>query len=112
MASLMIPGSKQSDIWGRTSCFTTGLIVYKAGATMAMLTHRPNGRRVLAPRGCGSGVDDPTGVYILITVACADVKTRAKYLGGYRRGPRCPLIVVVMTPTNRQEGRTGHPHRR
>ena len=41
-------------------------------------------------------------VYILITVVCADVKTRAKYLGGSRRGPRCPLIVVVMTPTNRQ----------
>jgi hypothetical protein len=44
--------------------FTAGLIGYGAGATMAMLAQpRPDGRRVLAPRGCGFGVDDPTGVH-------------------------------------------------
>jgi len=64
MASLMIPGSKLSDIWGRTSCFTAGLVVYGAGATMDMLTQpRPDDRRVLAPRGCGLGVEDPTRVH-------------------------------------------------
>ena len=64
MASLIIPGSKLSDIRGRTSCFTAGLIDYGARATMAMLTQpRPDDRRVLAPRGCGFGVDDPTGVH-------------------------------------------------
>ena len=62
MASLMIPGSKLSDIRGCTSCFTAGLVGYGAGATMAMLTQPRPGRRVLAPRGCGFGVDDPTGV--------------------------------------------------
>ncbi len=54
--------------------------------------------------GVGSALMIPP-VYILITVACADVKTRANgrsTWGGSRRGPRCPLIVVVMTPTNRQ----------
>jgi len=63
MASLMIPGSKASDIRCRTSCFTVGLIGVR-GATMAKLTQpRPDGRRVLAPWGCGFGVDDLTGVH-------------------------------------------------
>ena len=107
MASLMIPGSKLSDIWGRTSCFTAGLIVYKAGATMALLTQpRPDGRRVLAPRGCGSGVDDPTGVYILITVACADVKTRGEVLGEDPRSRPGPPLRRGVHPTTRPQGHT------
>src|SRR5947207_13055161 len=35
MASLMIPGSKLTDIWGRKFCFMLGLLVYGAGATLA-----------------------------------------------------------------------------
>src|SRR2546430_1771607 len=35
MASLMIPGSKLTDIWGRKFCFMLGLLVYGAGATIA-----------------------------------------------------------------------------
>ena len=31
MASLMIPGSKLTDIWGRKRCFIAGLIVYGVG---------------------------------------------------------------------------------
>ena len=68
MASLMIPRSKLSDIWGRTSCFTAGLIGYGAGATMAMLT-QPRlmvvGYSLL--EGVGSALVIPP-VYILITV--------------------------------------------
>ena len=67
MASLMIPGSKLSDIWGRTSCFTAGLIVYGAGATMAMLAQL--GLMVVGYsllEGVGSALMIPP-VYILIT---------------------------------------------
>ena len=46
---------------GPHKCFTAGLIGYGAGATLAQ--PRPDDRRVLAPRGCGFGVDDPTGVH-------------------------------------------------
>src|SRR5215831_3669216 len=35
MASLMIPGSKLTDIWGRKVCFVGGLIVYGVGAVLA-----------------------------------------------------------------------------
>src|SRR3954462_10766509 len=35
MASLMIPGSKLSDIWGRKFCFLLGLGVYGTGALLA-----------------------------------------------------------------------------
>src|SRR5436305_9017735 len=35
MASLMIPGSKLTDIWGRKRCFVWGLVVYAAGALLA-----------------------------------------------------------------------------
>src|SRR3954469_9829331 len=35
MASLMIPGSKLTDIWGRKRCFLLGLFVYGAGALLA-----------------------------------------------------------------------------
>jgi len=37
MASLMIPGSKLTDIWGRKRCFVAGLIVYGLGALIAAL---------------------------------------------------------------------------
>src|SRR6058998_2226599 len=35
MASLMIPGSKLTDIFGRKICFIAGLAVYGAGALLA-----------------------------------------------------------------------------
>src|SRR5689334_22561331 len=38
MASLMIPGSKLTEIWGRKFCFVVGLIVYGAGALIATLS--------------------------------------------------------------------------
>src|SRR6202161_317279 len=37
MASLMIPGSKLTDIWGRKRCFIIGLTVYAVGALLALL---------------------------------------------------------------------------
>ncbi len=82
MASLMIPGSKLSDIWGRKVCFVAGLIVYGAGATLAMFAQGLGtmifGYSLL--EGVGSALMIPP-VYILITVAAADIKTRAKYFG-------------------------------
>src|SRR5215475_9513398 len=35
MATLMIPGSKLTDIWGRKRCFLLGLAVYGIGAVLA-----------------------------------------------------------------------------
>lgn len=82
MAALMIPGSKLTDIWGRTRCFTIGLIIYGAGALIALLAQ---GITVLILgysllEGIGSALLIPP-VYILITVAFPDVKTRARYFG-------------------------------
>src|SRR5260370_10363480 len=37
MASLMIPGSKLTDIWGRKRCFVIGLTIYAVGALLALL---------------------------------------------------------------------------
>src|ERR1700727_3867662 len=37
MASLMIPGSKLTDIWGRKRCFVIGLAVYAIGALLSLL---------------------------------------------------------------------------
>ena len=37
MASLMIPGSKLTEIWGRKRCFTLGMIIYGVGALIAAL---------------------------------------------------------------------------
>src|SRR6266487_5900854 len=38
MASLMIPGSKLSDIWGRKRCFLLGLVIYAIGALCSAIT--------------------------------------------------------------------------
>jgi MFS family permease len=82
MAALMIPGSKLTDIWGRTRCFTIGLVVYGAGAVIALLAQ---GITVLIIgysllEGLGSALLIPP-VYILITVMFPDVKARARYFG-------------------------------
>ncbi|HEX6075709.1 MAG TPA: MFS transporter [Micromonosporaceae bacterium] len=38
MASLMLPGSKLTEIWGRKRCFLVGLVVYGSGALLAALS--------------------------------------------------------------------------
>jgi MFS family permease len=82
MASLMIPGSKLTDIWGRKSCFLIGLVIYDVGALIAALAP---GLGVLIAgysllEGIGSALMIPP-IYILVTVSFPDVKSRAKYFG-------------------------------
>ena len=82
MAALMIPGSKLTDIWGRKRCFILGLIVYGVGGLLALLSFGlPQliiGYSLL--EGVGSALMIPP-IYILVTVAFPDVKTRARYFG-------------------------------
>jgi MFS family permease len=103
MAALMIPGSKLTDIWGRKRCFTAGLIVYGTGALLAALA--PGlvalivGYSLL--EGMGSALMIPP-IYILITVAFPDVKSRARYFGvvsgaGGLGAAAGPLIGGVLT---------------
>jgi len=82
MAALMIPGSKLTDIWGRTRCFMGGLIVYGVGGLLAALAF---GLPLLIVgysllEGVGSALMIPP-IYILVTAAFPDVKSRAKYFG-------------------------------
>jgi MFS family permease len=82
MASLMIPGSKLSDIWGRKTCFIWGLVIYGTGALLASLAQ---GLPLLMVsysllEGVGSALMIPP-IYILITVSFDRVETRAKYFG-------------------------------
>jgi MFS family permease len=82
MASLMIPGSKLTDLWGRKRCFVGGLMVYGAGALLALLA---TGLGVLIVgysllEGIGSALMIPP-IYILITVSFPDLKSRARYFG-------------------------------
>jgi MFS family permease len=82
MAALMIPGSKLTDIWGRRRCFACGLIVYGIGGVLALLS---GGLPLLITgysllEGVGSALMIPP-IYILITVAFPDVKSRARYFG-------------------------------
>jgi MFS family permease len=82
MAALMIPGSKLTDIWGRKRCFTWGLIVYGVGALLALIAQSIAlliiGYSLL--EGIGSALMIPP-IYILITVAYPDIRSRAKYFG-------------------------------
>jgi MFS family permease len=82
MAALMIPGSKLTDLWGRTRCFTLGLVVYGIGGLLAALSQ---GLPLLIVgysllEGVGSALMIPP-IYILVTVSFPDVKSRAKYFG-------------------------------
>jgi MFS family permease len=82
MAALMIPGSKLTDIWGRKRCFVLGLLVYGVGGLIAALS---TGLPVLIVgysllEGVGSALMIPP-IYILITVAFPDIKSRARYFG-------------------------------
>jgi MFS family permease len=82
MASLMIPGSKLTDIWGRKRCFIWGLVVYGLGALLALaapgIATMIVGYSLL--EGIGSALMIPP-IYILITVAYPDMKARARYFG-------------------------------
>lgn len=82
MASLMIPGSKLTDIWGRKVCFMWGLGIYGTGALLASFAQGLPlmivGYSLL--EGIGSALLIPP-IYILITVLFSDTKTRAKYFG-------------------------------
>jgi MFS family permease len=82
MASLMIPGSKLTDLWGRKRCFVSGLAVYGIGALLALLATGLGlmivGYSLL--EGVGSALMIPP-IYILITVTFPDIKSRAKYFG-------------------------------
>lgn len=103
MAALMIPGSKLTDIWGRKRCFILGLIIYGVGGLVALLSfgllQLIIGYSLL--EGVGSALMIPP-IYILITVAFPDVRSRARYFGvvsgaaglGAAAGP---LIGGVMT---------------
>jgi MFS family permease len=105
MASLMIPGSKLTDIWGRKRCFVLGLVVYGVGALLALLSQGLAlmifGYSLL--EGIGSALMIPP-IYILVTVAFPDVKTRAKYFGvvsgaGGLGAAAGPLIGGLITST-------------
>ena len=82
MAALMIPGSKLTDIWGRKRCFVLGLLIYGVGALLAAVAPGIGlmvfGYSLL--EGIGSALMIPP-IYILVTVAFPDVKSRARYFG-------------------------------
>jgi MFS family permease len=82
MAALMIPGSKLTDIWGRKRCFLLGLLVYGVGGLLALLSQALPllivGYSLL--EGVGSALMIPP-IYILVTVAFPDIKSRARYFG-------------------------------
>ncbi|MBE1495821.1 MFS family permease [Amycolatopsis lexingtonensis] len=82
MASLMVPGSKLSDLLGRKRCFLAGLAVYGAGALLASLAHGQGmlifGYSLL--EGIGSALLIPP-IYILVTVTSPDLPSRARAFG-------------------------------
>jgi MFS family permease len=82
MAALMIPGSRLTDIWGRKRCFVAGLIGYGTGALLASLA--PGIAALIVGysllEGIGSALMIPP-IYILVTVAFPDIKSRARYFG-------------------------------
>jgi MFS family permease len=82
MAALMIPGSKLTDILGRKTCFMLGLLIYGSGALIASVAQ---GLGVLIVgysllEGIGSALMIPP-IYIILTVAFADLESRAKAFG-------------------------------
>src|ERR1041385_5940102 len=103
MAALMIPGSKLTDIWGRKRCFVLGLLVYGVGGVLALLS---SGLPLLIVgysllESVGSALLVPP-IYILVTVAFPDVKSRARYFGvisgaGGLGAAAGPLIGGVVT---------------
>jgi MFS family permease len=82
MASLMIPGSKLTDVWGRKRCLVAGLAIYGIGALVAALAPALGlmivGNSLI--EGVGSALMIPP-IYILITATFTDLKARARYCG-------------------------------
>ena len=81
MAALMIPGSKLTDIWGRKRCFVLAWSSTGPGLLAALSLGLPLliiGYSML--EGVGSALMIPP-IYILITVAFPDIRSRAKYFG-------------------------------
>jgi len=82
MASLMVPGSKLTDILGRKRCFMLGLVIYGAGALLASAA-RGQGLLVVGYsllEGIGSALMIPP-IYILVTVTSTDLGLRARNFG-------------------------------
>jgi MFS family permease len=82
MAMFMVTGSKLTDIWGRKRTFLWGIGIFAAGSAIAGLS-RDMGAFVLGNsilQGVGSVLLIPP-IYILITVAIDDVRTRAAAFG-------------------------------
>jgi MFS family permease len=82
MAILMIPCSKLTDRWGRKRCFLGGLVLYGVGALMSAVSPSLGvlvlGNSVL--EGVGTALLIPP-VYILTTMAFADLTSRARAFG-------------------------------
>jgi MFS family permease len=82
MAALMIPGGKLSDRWGRTRCFTFGLVLYGIGAVISALSPGLGvlilGNSIL--EGVGTALLIPP-VYILTTMLFSEVTSRARAFG-------------------------------
>jgi MFS family permease len=82
MAALMIPGGKLTDRYGRTRCFTVGLVIYGIGAVISAIS--PNlgvlilGNSIL--EGVGTALLIPP-VYILTTLFFTEVSSRARAFG-------------------------------
>jgi MFS family permease len=82
MAALMIPGGKLTDRYGRTRCFTIGLIVYAVGALLSAAAPGLGililGNSIL--EGVGTALLIPP-VYILTTMLFTEVTSRARAFG-------------------------------
>lgn len=82
MAALMITGSKLTDIYGRKRIFIIGVWIYALGAGLTAISPRI-GVMILGwsfLEGIGTALLIPP-VYILLTVAFDDVKSRARAFG-------------------------------
>src|SRR5215207_3574343 len=82
MAVLMIPCSKLTDRYGRTRCFTAGLVLYGIGALLSAVAPRLGililGNSIL--EGIGTALLIPP-VYILTTLRFGDLTARARAFG-------------------------------
>jgi MFS family permease len=82
MAALMIPGGKLTDRWGRTRCFSIGLVLYGIGALVSAVSPGLGvlilGNSIL--EGVGTALLIPP-VYILTTMLFHDTTSRAKAFG-------------------------------
>ncbi len=82
MAALMIPGGKLTDRYGRTRCFTIGLVLYGIGALLSAAAPGLGvlilGNSIL--EGVGTALLIPP-VYILTTLLFTGVASRARAFG-------------------------------